>query len=582
MPDSINRLKKSPLLFYIGQNKRAFGLGMFFLIVTNTLDALYPLILKQGIDQVVAKAQWNDVLKTSLLFFGMMTSLALTRLWWRTFFGRYHTLAAEDLRNRLFHHLTTMGPSFFQKNPVGELMSLITNDVQSFRNGIGNGVLVLVDSACLFVLLLPIMISLNPVWAWKTLIFLPLVPFIIWKLTQVIFKNYKAQQDRLSELSGISQEIIAGIRVIKSFVQEKVRLGIYNRKSREFELSSNKTFQADALFGPVMEFGVASGSVILLLVAADDVLSGIVTVGTLVAFQRYIQKMVWPVTALGLGLSQYQKGMASFRRIREVLEQKSDIPDEGNIEIKDFKALKVQRLSFQYPGSLVWALKDISFEIQPGQTVGLVGPVGSGKSTLVSLLSRLYPASQESIFINDIPIENITQRSLHSQLVLVPQEPFLFSESINQNINFTSEEENPAEVLEWARVVDIDHEIETLPMKFESALGERGVNLSGGQKQRMTIARGLMTKAPFIILDDSLSAVDTKTEKSIQDRLRNSDNRTQLIIAHRLSTVEHADRILVLNQGRLEATGTHLELLQKSATYRELASIQGYPVEVSQ
>ncbi len=550
---------------------------MFFLILTNTIDGLYPLVLKKGIDQVTQKIAIGEISKTAALFFLMMAGLALTRFCWRTYFGKYHTLAAEDLRNRLFQHMAQMGPNFFQKNSVGELMSLITNDVQSFRQGIGSGVLVLVDAITIVCIVLPIMLLMNPEWTLKTLVFLPLVPFIIWRLTKLIFTNYKIQQDNLSELSGISQEIIAGIRVIKSFAQEKTRLSIYNRISKKYELSSNRTAITDALFMPVMEFGVASGSVILLFVAAPDVLSGAATIGTLVAFQRYIQKMVWPMTALGLGLSQYQKAMASFSRMKELFDQQTDIPDNGTIELKTFDGLRVKNLSYQYPGSQSWALKNLNFEIQKGQTIGLIGPVGSGKTTLLHLLNRLYPAQAETILINEVSIEKFTQSSLHRQLVLVPQEAFLFSESILDNVALSEGASDLEGVRDWSRVVDIDKEIEGLPQKFHSHLGERGINLSGGQKQRLTIARGLMVRAPFIMLDDSLSAVDTKTERSIQDRLdrHGKSRQTKLIVSHRLTSVERADQIIVLKNGEIEAIGKHADLLISSKTYSRLAEIQG-------
>ncbi len=571
------QLIQNPLWFYIKANRRAFTIGMLFLILTNIIDGVYPLLLKRGIDQITDRIALSEILKTTVLFFVMLAALAITRYYWRVFFGRYHTLAAEDLRNRLFHHMIQMGPNFFYKNSVGELMSLITNDVQSFRQGIGNGVLVLVDAVTITFIILPLMIMMSPTWTFKTLVFLPLVPFIIWKLMKVIFKNYREQQDNLSELSGISQEIVAGIRVIKSFAQERTRLGIYNKLSKKFELSSNRTAMVDALFMPVMEFGVASGSVILLFVAAPDVLSGAATLGTLVAFQRYILKMVWPMTALGLGFGQYQKGMASFSRVKELLDQKTDIPDNGTFELKDFKSLKVNNLSYQYPQSEHYALKNLSFEIHEGQTLGLIGPVGSGKSTLLHLLNRLYPAVPGSILVNDTSIEMFTQRSFHSQLVLIPQEAFLFSDSIHDNISFSEECSGTDRVQEWAKLVDIDREIETLPEKFDSQLGERGVNLSGGQKQRLTIARGLMVRAPFVMLDDSLSAVDTKTEKAIQERLNAVSGRqqTKLIVSHRLSSIQNADKIIVLKDGQIEAIGTHSELLKRSETYIKLAEIQG-------
>ncbi len=550
---------------------------MFFLILTNTIDGLYPLVLKKGIDQIAEKVAIHEIFTTAVWFFLMMSGLAVTRFCWRTFFGKYHTMAAEDLRNRLFQHLGQMGPNFFQKNSVGELMSLITNDVQSFRQGIGSGVLVLVDAVTIVCVVLPLMLYMNVGWTLKTLVFLPLVPFIIWRLTKLIFINYKIQQDDLSELSGVSQEMIAGIRVIKSFAQERVRLSLYNQVSKKYEISSNRTAVTDALFMPVMEFGVASGSVILLFIAAPDVLSGVASIGTLVAFQRYIQKMVWPMTALGLGLSQYQKAMASFSRMKDLFYQKTDIPDEGTFELKHFDHLSVRNLSYQYPDSTSWALKNLNFEIHKGQTIGLIGPVGSGKSTLLHLLNRLYPAAQGSILINDISIEEYSQSSLHKQLVLVPQEAFLFSESILDNVAISEGDSNLEGVRDWARVVDIDKEIEKLPQKFHSHLGERGINLSGGQKQRLTIARGLMIRAPFIMLDDSLSAVDTKTEKSIQERLEipGKAKQTKLIVSHRLTSVERADLIIVLKNGEIEAVGKHSDLLKTSETYSRLAEIQG-------
>lgn len=584
-PFSEAKLKKNPLLFYIRANKRAFSLGLFFLLLTNSLDAVSPLILKKGIDQISNRSSSNEILGTAFVFLGTMLALSFTRYCWRTFFGKYHTLAAEDLRNRLFTHLSRMGPHFFHKNPVGELMSLITNDVQSFRQGIGPGILILVDSVSLTCIILPLMITLNSTWTWKTLVFLPLVPLVIWKVTNLIFSSYKKQQEHLSELAGDTQEMISGIRVIKSFAQEDTKLSIYNHMSKKYQLSSNKTSQFDALFSPVMEFGVASGSVILLFLAADDVLSGAATVGTLVAFQRYIGKMVWPMTALGLGLSQFKKGMASFSRIKEVLDQKTDIPDLGSIDIKNFDSLRVRNLSYRFPDSDFQVLKNISFDISPGETVGLVGPVGSGKTTLLYLLNRLYPSEPGKILVNGHPIESISQRSLHSQIALVPQEAFLFSDSIQDNINFSSDLEATSEfenldhidaVRDWAKVVDIESEIESLPQKFASQLGERGVNLSGGQKQRLTIARGLMVRAPLIMLDDSLSAVDTRTERAIQDRLKNNQEKKQakLIVSHRLTSIESADKIIVLKEGEIEAIGNHQELLKTSVTYQKLAALQ--------
>ncbi len=577
-------LSQHPLWFYIRKHKRHFNLGMFFLVITNVADSIYPLILKRGIDEMTSNEKMSSLGKTALMFFAAMATLAVTRYSWRIFFSKYHTLAADDLRNRVFRHLTTMGPQFFKLNPIGELMSLMTNDIQSFRQGIGAGVLILVDGLCNILLILPLMIWLEPRWTFQTLILLPVVPLLIWKVTKLIFDRYKIQQDHLSALSGFSQETVAGVRVIKSFAHESNQLSAYNRLSKTFEDACNQVASVDSLFGPVMQFGVASGTVILLFVAGPDVLSGAATIGTLVAFQRYITKMVWPMTALGLGISQYQKGMASFSRVKNILQQKTDIPDHGTIEIKNFEKLEVRNLTFQFPEASAPTLKNLNFEILAGQKIGLVGPVGSGKTTLLHLLNRLYPAPKNSVFINGLEIESITQRSLHLNLALVPQEAFLFSESISENMKMGRElSVEPEEILHWAQVVDIKSEVDELPHQFNSELGERGVNLSGGQKQRLTIARGLMTRAPMIMLDDSLSAVDHNTEKTIQSHLGDQLNgrKTQLIVTHRLSALEDADQIFVLNQGSIEAQGTHAQLIKSCLTYQTIARIQGYlPSEV--
>ncbi len=578
--DSIKKfLNEHPLKFYIKYQPKSFSLGMTFLIITNTIDGLYPLILKKGIDQISSQAPFSDVTQTAILFFVCMASLALTRYLWRTQFGKYHTLAAEDLRNKIFTHLSQMGPQYFKKTSIGELMSLITNDVQAFRQAIGSGVLILVDGITIIGIVLPLMMMLEPNWTWKTLIFLPSVPFLIWKVNKLIFDRFKTQQEKLSQLSQFSQETSTGIRVIKSFALESNQLKKYNILSEEYEKASNESAKVDALFAPVMQFGVASGTVILFFLAGPDVLSGAVTLGTFVAFQRYIQKMVWPMTALGLGFSQYQKGMASFSRIKEVLLQKTDIPDDGTLDITQFDSLEVKDLSFNYYDSATPQLKNISFRILKGQKIGIIGPVGSGKSTLLHLLTRLYPATSGSILVNGHPIESITQRSLRQKIAFVPQEPFLFSESISQNLSFGTDNllsEN--EIQRWADVVDIRAEIETLPQNFESELGERGVNLSGGQKQRLTLARGLITEAPVIILDDTLSAVDHKTEKTIQKHLSDElgSKKTQIIVSHRISSVSDSDLIIVLNNGEIENTGSHDQLLKQSSIYRNLAQLQGY------
>lgn len=570
-------LFKRPLWFYIKNNPRAFSLGMLFLFFTNALDGVYPLIMKKALDQIEAQVPLNDLTKTCILFFVVMTGLAVTRYGWRTYFGKFHTFAAEHIRQKLFKHVTSLGPNFFHKHQVGELMSLVTNDVQSFRQAIGPGMLILADGIIIIAIVLPIMAMMNWSWTWRTLIFLPLVPFLIWKVMKLIHTNYKIQQDRFSELTGVAQETVGGIRVIKSFAQEDNRTKLFNGVSSAFEKACNKVARVDAFYIPVMEFGVTSGSVILLFVAKDDLFSGAVTVGTFVAFHRYIQKMVWPMSALGMGFSFFQKGYASFDRIKEVLETETDIPDLGKTEITEFKSLEFRNVSFKHKNSSVYVLKNISFTMKAGESLGIMGPVGAGKTTMLHLLTRLYPLQEGQILVNGIPLEDITQESLRRTFLLVPQEAFLFSESISENLSFGLPERAPnADIERMTEIVDLTNEISALPMQFESQLGERGVNLSGGQKQRLTIARGLIMKSPVLILDDSLSAVDTKTEKAIEQELaKGSSSLSRIIVAHRLSSLKAVDHLLVLKDGEVEAFGTYDDVFKVSPTFQKTVQIQG-------
>jgi len=283
------------------------------------------------------------------------------------------------------------------------------------------------------------------------------------------------------------------------------------------------------------------------------------------------------MTALGMGFSFFQKGYASFDRIKDVLQTETDIPDTGNIEISKFETLEFKNVSFKHKNSSVYVLKNVSFSLKAGESLGIMGPVGAGKTTLLHLLTRLYPLEEGQILVNGHPLEDITQESLRRTFLLVPQEAFLFSESISDNVSFgLPERASDHEIQRMTETVDLGNEIQALPHKFESQLGERGVNLSGGQKQRLTIARGLIMKTPVLILDDSLSAVDTRTEKAIEAELaKNTGSFSRIIVAHRLSSLKTVDRLLILRDGQVEALGTYQEVLGVSPTFQKIVQIQG-------
>ena len=569
---------KRPFLHYFRKHPRAFALGVLSLFFTNLCDVFTPLAIKVGIDGLERKEP-RVLIDAVLMYTGLMIGFSIFRFMWRIYFGRFHHSVAEDLRNRIFGKLVELGPTYYHKTPVGQLMSMMTSDVNAFRQAIGPGVLILLDAVFYVAMIVPVMIWLSWDWTWKSLIILPFVPFFMKKMETMIHERYRVEQDRLSEMSGKAQEIISGIRPIKSFAQEDNQSLFFNRYSRRFEEACNSVAKVDSAFHPVMQLSVTLGSVVLLWFCTPEVMRAEVTLGAFVAFHEYIKRMVWPMSAIGMGISMLQQGRASFDRISELLHTESDIPDAGTIEIERFESLETKDLVYRFDGASGDALKSVSFQLRAGETVGLVGPVGAGKTTLLHLLCRLYPAAPGSVLLNGVSIERVSRASLARLISPVPQEAFLFSDTISDNVALGLRDFPGLEpVREASCVVNIDHEIEAIPDGYGAYLGERGVNLSGGQKQRLTIARALIRKSPVVFLDDSLSAVDGKTERAIvgalkEGRARHPDQAV-ILVSHRLATLQHADRIVVLTAGAIEAVGTHEELIEKSPTYRTMYRIQ--------
>jgi len=567
-------------LYYIKLYRRHFWTGIGFLAITDILDVIPPLIIGKGVNQITEGAPVNVLLKTALFFCGLTIFLAFVRFHWRMQFGKFHQNMARDLRNRVFKKLTELGPTFYSKNPIGELMSLMTNDIETIRMGMGPGVIVLTDAFFYFLTIPPIMLWLSIPLTLKTLILLPALPFFITWISNIVHKRFLLVQDSFGELSSITQENISGIRVIKSYVQEKNQIDIFNKASGSWRDLNIKVAWAETFMHPVMEFCVTVGMVILLFSGSKDIVSGAITIGTFVAFQRYISKMVWPMTAVGWGFSLVAQGRASLDRIDTFLNTSLDVtpPPQPEKPLNLKGPLEVRDLSFKYPGSENFALKNISFQINPGETFGIVGHVGSGKTTLAQLLCHLYEIDRGHIFVNHNDTRDIPLNTLRKHISFVPQDTFLFSTSINENMSFGLESAPPAELLHRiAQIAKLDEEIESLPLRYETPLGERGVNLSGGQKQRMTMTRALLRNSPVVIFDDSLSAVDAETESLILKRLREeTKEQTTIIISHRLSSLSLCDRIIVLRNGQIENLGTPSELRKNSTIYQELLHLQGY------
>jgi ATP-binding cassette subfamily B protein len=572
-------LIKSPHRYLFKVHKERVALGVFTLLITNVLDALPPYFIGITIDQIARGDQMRSIAKTIGIIFLITAALMVTRYLWRIFWGAFSHMSCEEVQNRIFKQFTLLSLSDLRRHPAGELMSLIINDVQSFRMGIGPGVIIFADAFFILLIIPGLMYSLSPSWTWKTLLIMLLLPFVAHFLTKRLFAAYEKRQERFAELSGKAQEIVSGIRVIKSFVKEDAQTFKFNNYSKRFETACNESAYFDAWFTPAMEGAVSIGRVILIIVGAYDVISGQVTIGTFFAFYQYIQRMEWPATAIGYGLSHLQQGGAAFSRIREFLKLPSDPAYLGKKELSDFRSLEVINLSFNYESKIEPALKNINFMLNQGETLCIIGPIGSGKSTLIDILSHLLPYHEGVIRINGERLENIKLESLRKIMSVVPQEPFLFSDSIEANLALGTKLSNER-VQDLLKSVDMTSEVNSLPQKEKSELGERGVNLSGGQKQRLTLARALGRQSPLLIIDDAMSAIDSQTEKEILSTLKkhfaksNSVKPTLILVTQRIDSAKWADKILVLNNGEQEALGTHPELLLNSPTYKKLFEIQ--------
>ncbi|MCS6838993.1 MAG: ABC transporter ATP-binding protein/permease [Bdellovibrionaceae bacterium] len=569
----VQALIRSPLTFYLRRYWKPFTLGIIILIVTDFLDVLSPFFIAQTINAINQKMGVTEILRWTLYFLVTLLGLALTRYLWRVFFAQYNAEASEHLRQHIFRKLLSLDLWYHQKKTTGELVSTLINDIQAYRMAIGNGILVIVDGITITLFTIPLMWWIEPSWLIPTLIFVPFLPFVIRYINNKIHFYFKLQQQELAQLSQFIQETISGIRTIKSFVQESSRLKHFSQLNQKLFEASEKLAPYDAAFGPIMELAVALGSIILVFIAVDDLVTGTVTIGAFVAYQRYILKMVWPMTALGLGFSQFQKGLASFERLKEILLEPVHIRS-GPLPLTQFESIEFKNVSYRYHESSNSAITNLSFRLLAGEKVGILGPIGSGKSTLAQLMVRLMDPTTGEVDVNGRSLKEYDLVSLRNKIVLVTQEPILFSLSVRDNLLISKANVSDERIWEALEIVQISQEIQRMSEGLATRVGERGINLSGGQKQRLALARALLSDAELLILDDALSAVDIHTEHLILEQLKKLPL-TMMIISHRLQVLKNCEKLMVINNGSLEAFGNRETLMKVSPTFKLLAQLQG-------
>uniref|UniRef100_A0A7C5U5A4 ABC transporter ATP-binding protein n=1 Tax=Fervidobacterium nodosum TaxID=2424 RepID=A0A7C5U5A4_9BACT len=561
------------LLDFLKKRWYFYIFGIIALIVIDLLQLFVPKVVAKAVNAIQTIKDLSEVRIFVFSILGLAFGMLLGRFWWRYFImgsSRYFDYYAKK---NLFDKILGLDMHFFDKHRSGDIMAYFTNDVATVERMLGIGVVQLTDAVFMSSMTIFFMATSTN---WKlTLIALSPLPGIILisaLFGKLIFRRSRKVQDVYSELSGYTEETMDGIRIIKSF-------SIIPKIEELFEKRAKENFQATialirvwGVMWPLVHFVGTLAFFLALTVGGPMVVKGTVTLGDYIAFNSYIGMLIWPLTAYGMVMNVIQQGRASLQRLKELQSVESLVKEpEEPVKINSIEKIEIKNLSFKYPGTERYVLNNVDFTVKKGQFIGIVGTVGSGKSTLVKIISKLYPVEHGRVFINDVDINTLHSKDIRRLISYVPQETFLFSNSVKENVAFALNEYDFEKVKEMIRLSAIEEDVEKFPEKYDTIVGQRGVMLSGGQKQRLTIARALMRQADVYIFDDCLSAVDPETEQDIIETLRTKmKGSTMIIITHRLKVLQNADIIYVLDQGRIIEKGNHYDLIENEGLYARM------------
>ena len=572
---------------YFSQYKWKLLLGVFFVVGSNIFRVLQPQYIRDALDNVISSLQLlkepgadtqaimstvaSDLLFFALIVVGLAILMGIFMYYMRQTMIVVSRLIEYDLRKDLFKHYETLDVSFFKKNKTGDLMARITEDVSKVRMYLGPGILYFINTLTIFIFVIVSMFSVSAKLSLLTLIPLPILSISIYYVSDIIHKKSTKIQQRLSQLNSIAQESYSGIRVIKSHVMEKITGKFFSDRAEDYKNESMELAKVNAFFHPLMLLLIGISTAITIYFGGIMVASGEITAGNILEFIIYVNMLTWPIAALGWIASIIQQAEASQQRLNEFLDVKSEIhnsnnnvyPIEGQIEFKNVR--------FTYPETGIEAIKGISFKLKAGEKIAIVGRTASGKSTVAELILRMYDVNQGQIHLDGKDIKSHNLGHIRERIGYVPQDVFLFSDTVADNISFGRPDVSLDDIKKYAEYASIHKDIMELPEQYETMVGERGVTMSGGQKQRISIARALIKDPDIIILDDCLSAVDSETERNILNYLQVAlKEKTSIIITHRVGNLMDVDKIIVLENGEILEEGSHNELMEIGGFYHSI------------
>ena len=567
------------LIPYLRKRIPQYLAGLFFLLITNGGQLYLPQLLRRAIDTIASGSfTLNDMLPIVLLMMGIAVLIAIGRYFWRYFLGGASRRIEAELRERLFVHLQALSSTFYGKVKTGDLMARMTNDMRAVRQASGFALVSFVDGFFMTIAILIIMLSRNPRLTLLAISPLPVITIGVIFFGRLIGEQFRLVQEGFSTLSDMTQESLTGIRVLKTFVKESTFGKRFLEKNVDYSNRNMVLIRTWGVLFPAVGLLAGITSLIMILLGGRAVIEGTLSPGEFTAFLAYLQMLIWPMLGAGFTINLIQRAGASLGRINRILEEEPDIqspPAKQAVRKPTRGEISIRNLSYSYPGTEKEVLKDFSIDIPPGSILGILGKTGSGKSTLVQLLPRILDPPPGTVFVDDLDVRSYDLTVLRNLVSTVPQETFLFSTSIRDNIAFGSRNGDDELVREVAAISTIERDFSTFPDGSETVVGERGITLSGGQKQRVAISRALASDAAIYIFDDSLSSVDTETEDAIlRGLLPFLKGKSLIVISHRISTLKTAARIVVLEDGRIAQLGTHAELLGQKGFYADIYRLQ--------